>query len=369
MLLRKGSLPLPDLNGRPVLAARYRSIGDALLMTPALHAIKERYPDCHLCVLVERPIGGLFAGNPDVDEVISVIGRRELAVRGRERRWHYIQRLREIRRRRFAAVFDFHGGPRSGIMSWLSAAPVRVGHAEYAHTWAYTHLVDLELPRDALHSVERQLALVEGVGIVPRSRQLVLGVPPRAREYLQQHYPRLMRDDGGPLVTIHLWSHTAKKTWQAEKIADVADALTARHQARIALVGGKAEEALAEAAAQIMRVEPELLLGGAVGLPEIAALLERASLHIGNDSGPTHMAGALGIPIVVLFGGSNPRVWHPWGTTYRLLHRPQPCAPCRGPTPCERGFACIRDITPQEVIAAAEELLALVPARSGREAS
>jgi len=159
------------------------------------------------------------------------------------------------------------------------------------------------------------------------------------------------------LITFHLWSRSPKKSWPPDLAAQVANSLAAMFNARIALLGGRAEARLAEQAAQLMDEPPLVFTGGGTGLTEIAAILEASTLIVGNDSGPTHMAAALKRPVVVLFGGSNPRVWHPWNTPHVLLNQRQPCAPCRGPDPCYREFACIRDITPRQVIAAAQSLL------------
>ncbi|MBN2053420.1 glycosyltransferase family 9 protein [bacterium] len=347
---------LPDLNGKRILAIRFRSIGDALLMTPALHAIKHRFPEAELDVLVERSVSGILQGNPDVHEILIAVGKRDTDMSNLERRKLYMRTLGQIRTRHYSAVFDFHGGPRSGILTWLSGARFRVGHAEYEHGWAYTHLVDTRLPRDATHCVIRQIALVEGVGIRNAGTGLELAVLPAARAHIGREYPEIMQEDA-LVVTMHLWSGTPKKTWLPDYIARTADYFAETHGAVIVFIGGSSELDVALTAANRMQTRPILLLGGTISLPEIAAVLDRAAVHIGNDSGPTHMAAARGTPTVVLFGGSNFRVWHPWGNRYRILHRPQPCAPCRGKTPCEREFACIRTTTPEQVIAAAEELM------------
>lgn len=348
--------PFPDLNGARVLAIRLRSIGDALLMTPSLHAIKRQYPDSSLSVLVEPSAAGIFQGNPDIDAVIVVAGKRQCQGSSLSRRYRYLKSIIQIYNQRFTAVFDFHGGPRSGILTWLSNAAVRVGHRDYQNSWAYTHKVGTDTKRDSIHSVERQLSLVTGVGIPPAEKNLVLNVSQAARQFLTRRQPDLLQAST-PIIAFHLWSHTQKKTWPASETAKVANSFIATHNARILLLGSPNEQSQIDSVAALLTRQPTIFCGDEFGLQELAAVLEKVKLYIGNDSGPTHMAAALRLPIVVLFGGSNPAVWHPWTDRYILLHQPQPCAPCRGPAPCKREFACIRGIQAEQVIAAGVKLL------------
>lgn len=332
-----------------ILVIKLRYIGDVLLATPVLHALRKRFPGARLTMAVNEGTEDVLKWNPDLDEVL-VVDRGGLA--------QQISFLREVRRRRFDCVIDLTDGDRSAMLSWLSGAPVRIGFNE-EHRWRGLLYTSVAQPgSDVIHRMERDLEAVRILGIEPKASPLVL----RTSHQDDDEAARLLREAGqdadspSPLVMLHPGARYWFKTWPAERFATLADRLTDAYGCRV-LVGGDAGDREVAAAICARARSAPAVLAGRTTLLQFAAVLKRCALFVGNDNGPMHMAAALGTPVVALFGPSNPSVWGPRGGKVEVLSKGLDCRPCFHPT-CKRGEDnCMRQISVDEVFAAAEQLL------------
>lgn len=338
--------------------------------TPAIRALRRRYPDASLTYLVERAAAPVVAHNPHLDEVIVAERPRGLA------RLLYDARLAAgLRRRGFDLVIDFHGGPRSAWLARASGAPTRIGYAVPGRGWLYTTRVRwspaLVPPR---HSVLNQWDLLAsldvgaadpvwdsvemthapGTDTAVTARLTAAGVPPTAS-----------------LIVMHVSAGNPFRRWPAASFAEVAATLASGDPRRHVIVTSGPSEAQAAgevtAAARRRAGAPgdRIVRCGEFNLDELHALTARAALYIGGDSGPMHIASTTAVPIVALLGPTLPERSLPWRSpaipTRAVDAGPLPCRPCHQ-RHCEPGdFRCLTSITAAQVIAASEELLGESP--------
>jgi len=333
-----------------------RSLGDCVLMTPAVRLLKERHPHLRLSVLVERPFRDVFAAHPLLDDVLVL-------ERGRTKLQTYRQRLlmaRRLRREGYDLVLNYHGGSTSLLLMAASGARYRAGYARFRSPRRYTHL--LESPERffggrPLHTVEHQAALLFALGVpVPdRIPPLELHIAPAVRP------PVLHRLAGealppGEFLLVHPTATQETKRWPEDQFARLIGMLQ-RHESRpVAMTCGPGEESIPAGINARLPVPVPVLSG--LTVMELAAVIEAARLFIGCDSGPAHLAAALGKKSCVIFGSSNARAWHPWQTEHRLVRLPFPCNPCPGYR-CEvfGQPRCILGIEPEMVLDAVRELI------------
>ena len=258
-----------------VVIVRLRSLGDCVLSTPAIHLLKQSRPDLQISVVVEDGFAPVFDGNPDLSAILS-------------------PKLASIAFRRPAICINFHGGTRSVLLTTASAARFRAGFAH--HRGASLYNVRIPTAQEIL-GLDRKVHTAEHLA----SAMFYLGVPrqpvPRARLFAEG--PRSLK----PYAVLHPFAATPEKTWPPERFIAVADHLEGRQ--------GLEPVFLAGPGADVNPFERFRVLAGA-HLRDVKSLLAGASVFIGNDSGPAHMAAAFGVPVVVLFGPSDSVVWAPW---------------------------------------------------------
>jgi heptosyltransferase-3 len=369
---RDRAINLPDWSAaRKVLLIRLRSIGDTVLMTPCLAALKSLRPDLEIAVVSEPLAAPLLEDHPLVDHL--VVAEKSLAGRARL--------VRELRRERYDVAFNLHGGTTATWLARLADTKCAIGYKSYRHSQG----LDLRAPdaevilgRKQLHTVEQQLALLHWAGVPwpPGRPQLRLAVSndveTRVREKLHAacvaQADRLPTVDGiarGHFAVVAPAAAFESKRWTAAGFAEVARHLRDDWQLPSVVVAGPGQEALASAvAAQAGAVA---LVG--LTLKELMALINLGRAFVGNDSGPMHIAAALRRPLVAVFGSSNPVVWHPWtDSPYQLVGGRWPLAAGRSDdarwqkdtnTPDADGDFAIRRVPASEVIAAVNDVLKL----------
>ncbi|MGH9805487.1 MAG: glycosyltransferase family 9 protein, partial [Candidatus Acidiferrales bacterium] len=333
------------------------SLGDAVLATPALRALKQWRPDLRLSILLYPRFASVLAGNPNLEEILELDP-------GGAAGWPRVTRtIAALRRRGFAACFNLHGGTLSALLTRLSGAPHRVGLDAFRFGFAYTLRANPKaiFGRNRLHGVENQLAPFYAAGLPQREippLELFPQATPRAA--VRERLARRGLPPGARYAVLHPIANFFTKEWPFERYGELARWLEAEHGLAPVLIGGAGEDAKLDAVARA--AGKTLLRLEGLPLPELVALLEGAALFVGNDSGPAHIAAALDRPLVVLFGSSDSEAWRPWTRSAPLsavVQNSYACNPCRG----DRCYAfaqpeCILSITPEQVRAAVERVLA-----------
>lgn len=341
---------LPKLPpGAKILFVRLRSLGDTLLTTPLFTALREWRPDLQLDVAVETPNDGVLLGNPHLREIISISQSR----RGPQELLNRIKTVRCLRKEQYHCCINLHGGSTSAWLTALSGAPIRIGLSTFRNQWAYTHKIVPHLRGSRkLHTVENQIGWLHQLGL-PKSEipPLLLVIDNSAEEQVRL---KLQAAGIGPksrYCVIQPGSKFITKQWPAERFGSVATFLFEEYGMKTVITGNRQEiRVLSQVAAHMTN---HAIIEDSLTVQQLGALLKNAHLFIGNDSGPTHMAAALQIPTVVLFGSSDSRAWHPWKAPYRLVQNQFNCNPCPG-YKCliHSDPQCILSITPDQVMTA-----------------
>jgi lipopolysaccharide heptosyltransferase II len=343
--------PLDWSRVRRVLVVRLRSIGDTVLATPALGALRRFLPEARIDLLLEDWIAPLLYGHRDIDNVVA-IRRSSLASR--------VRTLLRLRRARYDVAFNLHGGTTATLLTRLSGARQRVGYAHYRFGSLHSHAMPSAarfFRRDEVHSVEEQIALLGWAGVHLDERPATrLDVDPRAQSMIEARLRQRGLAESAPLGLIHPATAFETKRWPAEGYARVAEHLSRRGLAVIAIAAPQErptlDELQREAGVAIQAFSD-------LSLPEVAALIARSRVFVGNDSGIAHMAAALRSHTVVVFGSSNIAHWRPWAEAPAAVVRHEmPCQPCPGYT-CAgpEPFGCLRRIDAESVIQAIDRVL------------
>ena len=344
---------------------RLRLIGDVVLTTPAIRALRDTYPKARLSYLVEPLSAPVVQRNPHLDEVIVA------AAPDAPRRLRDDLRLGfDLRRRRFDLAIDFHGGPRSSWFTWASRAPQRIGYDVAGRAWMYTTRVPRPRALRARHSVLNQWDLLEPLGIPqPSSRTHPTEfVPdPDAAGAVESWLRASGLGEDHRLVIVHVGARIAFRRWPPERFAETIDAIArADARTRFAVIAGPGEDTAERVVAATRSrlpasMRPAVLDPRTWTLDEIHALSARAAVYIGCDTGPAHIAGTTAVPIVALYGPTLPETWAPWRPagplTIPLAVEGLPCRPCDQRV-CEPGdFRCLNWIRPEQVLEAAIKCL------------
>ena len=339
---------------------RLREIGDVVFTTPAIRALRSRFPDARLAYLVEPAAAPVVADNPHIDELVTAPRTRGLGGLAAD-----LALGRRLRADRYDLAIDFHGGPRASLLTWLSGAPRRIGYDVAGRAWVYTERVARPRELRRRHSVENQWDLLTPLGIAP---------PDRSADAVEMHVDaavvasvgeRLARAGvvkGDRLIVVHVSAGNPFRRWPLESFVAVVRALLARDpRRRVIVTSGPSER---DAAARVVEASGALACGD-FSLAELRALVDRAALYIGGDSGPLHIAATSRVPIVGLFGPTLPERSAPWrdarAPVASLDAGPLPCRPCDQRVCAPGDFRCLTRIEPAMVIDAAERLLARSP--------
>jgi len=320
---------------RRVLLVRLRSIGDTVLMTPCLAALKSWRPDIRLSVLSEPLAAPLLEDHPHVDHLI--IAPTGLAARAR-----IVSRLR---RERFDVAFNMHGGTTSTFLARLSGARRSAGYDGYRYSWLLDHRApspDLILGRTLIHSVEQQLALLAWAGVPwPAScPKLSLRVSDTAKASARARLDEAGLSDAR-FALVAPSAALESKRWKAAGFAAVVDHLRDRYNLPSLVIAGPGQERIAREVSERSRAKPVTVAG--LSLKELMAIIGLSTIFVGNDSGPAHIAAALSRPMAVAFGSSDSSVWRPWTeSVYRVI---------------ESSRLSIAQVSEAQVIAAVDEVM------------
>jgi heptosyltransferase III len=332
-----------------ILIVRLRSLGDLVLETPVIAALRDWRPDLQISILAEPRFAAVFEGNPAISGLILSRGLLETA--------------RELRRHGFSMAFNQHGGPRSALLTAASGARTRVGWKGFQ----FSSLYNVQVPdakefygTPTVHTVEHRISQFYWTGLPrgPIPRGQVFPQPDTAASVAHALAEKGIAVEARYAV-LQPGARLPRMRWPAAKFAELARWLRSERgiSSVVNLAGGDSE--VAADVRHEMRDSAVIL--EALGLRELIALIAGAKLFVGNDSGPAHLAAASACPAVVIYGPTNPAQWHPWQTEYRAVHTGATFNPRRGDkSEAESEARSIDSITLEEVSGACETLLTLL---------
>jgi len=330
---------------RKILVVRLSALGDVLLATPAVRALARRFPDARVDWLVESAYLPLVEANPHARAVAYEKRGRHAGVRG------LLALRRELIAERYDLVVDLQDKPKTRLLH--SLAPECVAWHKRTPAQALLSLVGQEKPLTRAHAVDLYLEALAPLGIVADDRTLDLRLAPGHQAQLVGVVP-----PAGRIAAIAPGARWASKRWPAEKFAQLIEALAAKGFAPLLLAGPGDVEVLAAVRSALSFRVPDTT---ALGVGGLAAAISRSAVVVANDSGPVHVASALGVPVVAIFGPTSPERWRPLSQKAEVVRLPLECSPCsnHGSAACPLDHhRCLKDLSVDAVLAAVARVTA-----------
>lgn len=345
---------MADSKREKILVVQTSFLGDAVLTTPLLSAIRRRFPKAKLAVLCTPQARDLFAGNPDIDEILTDDKRG--SGRGLSGAW---RKAKDLKSRGFTIAVSPHKSFRSALLVYLAGIPCRIGFRQ-SPGWFFYHSRVVRDP--TRHDVERNLALLQPLGVDPAEslRDLRVEVDPVSRAAVEQLFHSLGVERNGLIMGVNPGSVWPTKRWALEGYAELMIQLKKKHSCQILIFGGPEDQQIA-ARIQELSGNIGVSLVGKVTLRQLACALDWCDLFITNDSGPMHIAVARGVPVVAVFCATTPSLgFYPHSSKAVVIEKELSCRPCgsHGGRRCPLGTEdCIRLIKAEDVLRGVDRLL------------
>jgi len=326
-----------------ILVIKLRAIGDVLLSTIVLRNLRLRFPTAQIDFLTELPSRDVVQGNPSVDTVL-VYDKTSMSG---------LQLIRRVRRRHYDLVIDLFGNPRTAQVTFASGARYRVGFDFRWRRYAYTIVVKAR--GAVVHNTQFNLDALIAIGVDIQDRNIYFPVSAEHYAYVDEI---IEREDLANkfLVAVNTGGGWYTKRWGLNKYALLCDRLVDTYGASIVLTWGPGQLAEVEELRSMMKRKP--FVPPATTLPQLGALLKRCSIMVTNDSGPMHIAAAVGTPVLGIYGPTNPVLQGPYGPQHATVSKTGlECLGCNL-TKCPIGHPCMLELTVDAVMEGVERLLA-----------
>ena len=348
-----------ELADKRILIVRLGAIGDVIRTLPALRALRANLPKAYICWVVEDRAASILKGHPDLDRIF-VVPRKKWERNGLKMKtlieiWKFIKNLRK---ESFDLVLDFHGLFKSGLITFLSGSGARVGFSrKFSREGNFLFLNHyISLPEKKMNRVERNLFLVQALGLDIRNHDPIIPISLQDQELVEmKFFPET--SFLGPRIVIHPGSSAKApyKRWNYQRFAKLADILIQRYRGKVFFTAGTDEEELVKRIVLEMK-ESQYLFCRTETLTQLAEVIRRSDLYIGNDTAPMHLAAFLRTPVIALFGPTDPIENAPYGKGESIIVRKDVgCNPCRN-REC-RNPICMDAIKVEDVLEAVERIL------------
>ncbi len=322
-------------------------IGDAVLTLPAVESIKANFPQARLSIAAKNWVKDLFTSTGLAEEVISLPDANDVKTQ-----WAAAQ---DLKTRSFDLGLLLTNSFGSAFLFYLARIPKRWGYGTDGRAVLLTKSVPMKRSDVARHQVFYYLDLLQSLGLKTVPPKLKLAASPSESQAARDRLASLGLDPQKALVIICPGaSYGSAKRWPASSFARLASLLQKKKEAEIAVVGSAKEKEIAESVSSLMEKKPAVVAGETT-LAELLGLISLASLFVSNDTGPMHMANALGVPVVAIFGPTDPAVTGPFQKPSACLKKEVSCWPCSY-RDCPYDHRCLVGIDPQEVFQACQDL-------------
>jgi lipopolysaccharide heptosyltransferase I len=350
------------MDDQKFLILRLSAVGDVIRTLPAVKTLKEYFPSSTISWIVEESSRSFLESQPEIDEVI--LFPRKRWTQGMKspteiwgtigEMWGFIQGLRK---RKFDAVLDFHGILKSGVLSFLSGSPKRIGYDRRSTregNFLFSN-VKVRLPRERISRFERNLSLLKGMALEAKELKCGLHIPPKDRDYVASFFKASPAPIRRPLIAIHPGTSPQAlfKRWMPDRYARLADQLVQELNASVLFTWGDGELEWVEGIRKEMK-KPSLLGPQTESLTQLGELYRHCDLYVGGDTGPMHVASLMGIPVVVIYGPTDATENEPIGNHVKV-RKEVGCNPCHEYS-CKE-LSCIKAISTDEVFRATKEFL------------
>ena len=347
-MILKNNIKLPQAGINKILVRGTNWIGDAILTLPAIASIRATYPQAHIAILVKPWVADIYKLFSAVDEVIIYEDKCDTPA-------GVFRLAYMLKNRNFDAAILLQNAIEAAIIAFMARIPLRAGYDSDARSFLLTHSVKRTKEIRKVHQIEYYLEIVKTLGCVPVDREMRLENMINlqdAKSIVQKYLP----ETNNAIVGIAPGAtYGPAKKWFPERFAAVADKLSDGFPMQGIIMGSKADWETAEEVKNAARTKL-INLAGKTNLREAIHLISQCRLFISNDSGLMHIAGALNIPTVAIFGSTNPITTSPAGNKTTIVHQDVDCSPCLEET-CPTDFRCMKLISVEDVFLAAQSIL------------
>lgn len=328
---------------KKILIVRTDRVGDVILSTPVIKNLRAYFPQAHIAFMCRPYTKDILEGNPSLDEVIvyDKYGKHKSL-------WGSVRFVFALRKKKFDWAVVLHPTNRVHMVTFFAKIPFRIGW-DRKMGFLLTKRIAHTKQEGLKHESEYTLDILRELDIPILYRHLYFSVS----EGAQGKVDGMLRDNdisnSEKLITVHPSASCVSKRWPADYFCQLINTLKERLSLKVAVITAKGEEHFAE---RIIKDCDVIDLRGKLDLVEVGALLKRSAIFISNDSGPVHIAAALDVPVISIFGrknsGLSPMRWKPLGENSFYLHKDVGCRVCFAHD-CEKGFLCLKAIKPSEV--------------------
>jgi len=339
-------------NIKRILVRSTNWVGDAILMTPALRAVRKNFPDAEISLLAKPWVEPVFYHNTSVDVLLRYDDR------GRHRGWAgKMQLAKDLRKGKYDLAVLFQNAFEAALITFLAGIPNRLGYDTDGRLFLLTHPVRRDFAFRQVHETAYYLGIIQGVGLATDGTSLTLVVADEERKWAENTLKKARGNAKSPIVGVSPGAtYGSAKRWYPERYAMLCDRIYALTKAHFIVLGGAGEREIGNEVVRLMK-NPATNLCGATNLRQAMAIIERCQLFLTNDSGLMHVAAALDIPLIAIFGSTNPTTTGPVGPGSHIARVSVSCSPCLKPE-CPTDHRCMKEVSVDMVYRLAEELLA-----------
>ena len=335
-----------------ILLIRTDRIGDVVLTTPAIRAVRHHFPKSFIAMMIQPYTAGIVKNNPHLNEIIIYDKR------GKHK--SYLKSFlfsKELRRKGFDLAFIFHPTNRVNIITFLAGIPERIGYNRKCGFLLNEKIVD-EKFKGEKHEIDYNLEVISRRGVFTDNKEVEIFITQEEERYCLDFLKERGVDSTSSLIALQPGASCPSKRWPAIRFAEVAKKLRKIYPLDFVIIGSQKEASLLEELNQLLGREAIIAQGLELG--NLAAVLKRCSLFISNDTGPVHIASAVKTPSLVIFGrkqpGLSPHRWRPWGSGHIIFHKDVGCKDCLAHN-CSKGFRCLLAVGAEEVFQEARKIM------------
>ena len=326
-----------------ILLIRLSSLGDIVLTTPAIRAIRAHFPNAYIAMLVAKQSADVLRQNPNLNEIIQF----NRSARDKDT-GEMLRILRILRQRKFALTFDFQRKFRTELLMYLSGASERVGKGR---------LCTIRVPEQGnKHATEHYFDLLHAAGIPAADRELEMFLSKSERADAFYAFEGAGVTEMQLKVGLFPGAGWQLREWMPERFASIGDRLVQHFNAQVLIFGGPKDVELVNTVCNLMN-EPAIPFAGTLQIRQLAACIEKCDLFLTNDTGPMHIAAAVGTPTLALFGPGNHIRFQPLGDVHTIIRHDVPCSPCKQFTDKCKDNICMKQITVDEVWGSISKIL------------
>ncbi len=335
-----------------ILLVRTDRIGDVVLTTPAIRALRKHFPASYLAMMVQPYTAGLIKNNPYLNEVIiyDKKGKHKSILSS-------LKFAGELARKKFDLVFIFHPTNRVNIITFLAGIPERIGYNR-KFGFLLTRKIKDEKYKGEKHEIEYNLEVIKARRVDASDKEPEIFLSDEDKRYAEIFLKENQLNGNVPLVVLQPGASCPSRRWPVENFAEVGMKLKEVCPINFMIIGSDEESYLLEELKKLLGGKAIVVQG--MDLGKVAAIFKKVDLFISTDSGPAHIAAAVKTPGIVIFGrkqpGLSPRRWGPWGNNQVVFHKDVGCDTCLAHN-CDKGFKCLKAVTPQEVFKAAQNIM------------